>query len=190
MRAGNDSGGTLLFNSLQVGECNLREEGVVNIKREWAFTRPIRPTLFSDCTTGSPTVESAWMRFCPAILLFITLCVSQGYSPIVRTITDTAGREIKGETWGLWKGVVTFVRHPDGKRFTIPLDTLSPADRDFINKRAHLLQFPPPAADFPKGTVSEPHPPVRVLRDTMDCRRPSRWSLLAMTTVRKANGWK
>ena len=93
------------------------------------------------------------MRFCTAILLFITLCVSQGHSAIVRTLTNTKGVKVEAEIAGIWQGKVTFTLVSDKKSYTVPINSLVQADQDFLNQRSHLLMLPPPDSGFAEGAV-------------------------------------
>jgi len=93
------------------------------------------------------------MKFFTIILLFITLCVSQWHSATVRTLTNSAGAKIEAEITGIWQGKVTFARISDKKSFTIPINSLVQADRDFLDQRIHLLTLPPPDSGFANGAV-------------------------------------
>ncbi len=59
---------------------------------------------------------------------------SGGSYPIDRTLTDTQGRSITATIIGRDSDSITIVRHSDGKRFDLPLDRLSPPDREQIAK--------------------------------------------------------
>jgi hypothetical protein len=85
------------------------------------------------------------------LFLAFACSLSQGFGGVARTLTNTAGREIKADITGIWKGEVTFVAN--GKIYTIPIRSLSQVDRDFLNQRAHFLTLPPPATKFPEGAV-------------------------------------
>ena len=56
--------------------------------------------------------------------------------PFFRTMTDTKGRTIRAEVLGRDANTVTIVRSSDKRRFTLPLNTLSPQDQ------THLLSLP------------------------------------------------
>jgi len=71
--------------------------------------------------------------------------------PVDRTLTDTQGRSITATIIGRQSDSITIVRHGDGKRFDLPLDRLSPPDREQVAK---LPLTPAPAE--PVGRNPEP----------------------------------
>lgn len=71
--------------------------------------------------------------------------------PVDRTLTDTQGRSITATIIGRQSDSITIVRHSDGKRFDLPLDRLSPPDREQVAK---LPLTPAPAE--PVGRNPEP----------------------------------
>ena len=71
--------------------------------------------------------------------------------PVDRTLTDSQGRSITATIIGRQSDSITIVRHSDGKRFDLPLDRLSPPDREQVAK---LPLTPAPAE--PVGRNPEP----------------------------------
>ncbi len=73
------------------------------------------------------------MRF----LIFSLLILSTHLNAEVRTWTDAAsGRELKADFISSDGKSVTVIRKTDNRRFVLAIDSLSPADRDFITRQS------------------------------------------------------
>lgn len=93
---------------------------------------------------------------CLALILFLSGCEKLGDQvtetfkkaptfPITRTLTDNTGRPLEATIIGRGVSSITVIRKGDGSRFEIPLDRLSPDDRELINTLP--LTPAPPALD-------------------------------------------
>ena len=75
------------------------------------------------------------VRTIPLIVSVIVVLSGLGYAEELRTFTNTSGVQIEATVTGFPNpGKVTIQRKKDGREFTIPIDSLSDEDQDYLEK--------------------------------------------------------